>query len=101
MQFSETDIDAMQATTGQPVAITLSGITDKTIQGKFRKNFESVSPYESNVGILHPALTCKTSDLADVTNDHVFLIGGSEYKFNGKPEEHPSGLSLVHLGIKK
>ena len=101
MQFSEIQLDTILEATGQPVAITLAGVPVKTIQGKFRKNFEAVSPYESNVGILHPIVTVKTSDLIGVTNDHVLLIGGVEDKRDGKPEEQPSGFTVVHLGLKK
>lgn len=101
MQFDEADLDAMLAATGEPVAIILNGVTVKTITAKFRKDFLSVSPYESSVGMLQPAITCKTSDLADITTAHIFNVGGVEYKFDGKPEEKPSGLSLVHLAVKK
>lgn len=101
MQFAASDIDAMLSITGEPVEIRLSGVLVKTITGKFRKNYESVSPYESNVGMLTPAVTVKTSDLSGVTNAHSFIVQGVEYKFDGKPEAKPSGLSLVRLGLKK
>lgn len=100
MQFTATDLDTMLEVTGQPVTIKLSGVTVKVIQGKFRKNFESVSSYESTSGILLPVVLCKTSDLEGITSSHVFEIDGKEYKFDGKPEEQPSGLTKVPLGVR-
>jgi hypothetical protein len=101
MQFDPSDIDTILASTGEPVEVQFGGVTVKTIQAKFRKNFQSVSPYESNVGILLPAFTCKSSDLVGVDNNHTFLIQTKEYKLDGKPEEQPSGFTLVKLGLKK
>ena len=101
MQFDDSDLDTMLDATGEPVAIQLAGATVKTIQAKFRKNYEEVSPFEANIGKLNPAMTCKTSDLAGITNAHVFLIEGTEYKFDGKPNDQPSGLSMVKLGVKR
>jgi hypothetical protein len=100
MSFSDADLDTILEATGEPVVIQLAGSQVRTIQGKFRKNFETLSPYESNVGILHPVVTCKTSDLVGVTNAHSFVISGTEYKFDGKPEEQPSGFTKVYLGVK-
>lgn len=100
MMFSPEDLDTILDATGEPVIIMFGGVQVKAIQGKFRKNFETMSPYESNVGILHPVVTCKTSDLVGVTNAHSFVIGGIEYKYNGKPEEQPSGFTKVFLGVK-
>lgn len=100
MQFSTEDIDTILEATGEPVVIQFGGVDVKIIRGKFRKNFASISPYESSVGILHPAVICKTSDLADIDNSYVFIIQGKEYKFDGKPEELPNGLTHVKLGAK-
>lgn len=99
--FSDADLDIILAATGEQVTVKLNGVTVKTIQGKFRKDFVDVSPYESNVGTLKPAVTVKTSDLVGVTNAHSFLICGTEYKYDGKPEEKTSGFTLVKLGLKK
>jgi hypothetical protein len=101
MPFADTDLDAMLAATGEPVVILLSGVTVSTITGKFRKNYVDVSPYESHVGILKSVFLCKTSDLAGITNDHYFNIQGVDYRFDGKPEDEPTGLTKVKLGIKK
>ncbi len=101
MQFAATDLDTMLEATGEQVTIKLNGATVKTIQGKFRKDYLDVSPFEANVGILKPAVTVKTSDLTGVTSAHVFEIQGTEYKLDGKPEDKPSGLTLVKLGLKK
>ena len=101
MPFTDEDLDSILEETGEPIGITLAGVTVETIQGKFRKNFVSESPFQSQVGALHPVVTLKTSDLARVTNEHVFLIQGTEYKKDGKPEELPSGFTTVHLGVKK
>ncbi len=100
MSFTSADLDTILAATGEDVTITLSGGTVKTIKGKFRKNFQTASPYQMEVGLLSPAVMVKTSDLAGVTSAHVFVIRGVEYKFNGKPEEEPSGFSRVHLAKK-
>lgn len=103
MQFAEADLDAMLAAVGEPFDIILDGVKVKDITAKFRKDFLAVSPYETNLGKLEPALMCKTSVLADVTTAHVFRrrFDGVDYKFDGKPEDKPSGLTLVHLGVKK
>ena len=90
----------MLDTVGESIRIT-DGISVKTIRGKFRKNFQSVSPYESNVGILLPAFTCKSADMAGVSNAAVYRIQSVDYKLDGKPEEQPSGFTLVKLGLKK
>jgi len=100
MQFTEDELDTILEATGEQIAITLAGTTVLSPWGKFRKNYESISPYESNVGVLHPAVTVKTSILAGLTNEHVFLIRGVEYKRDLKPEEQPSGFTVVHLGKK-
>lgn len=100
MQFSDADLDTILEATGEPVVIRLNGVAVKTITGKFRKNFETLSPYESNVGILHPVVLFKTSDLVGITNAHSFTIGGTEYKYDGKPEEQPSGFTKVPLGVR-
>lgn len=100
MQFTEDELDTILETTGEQIAITLAGSVVLTPWGKFRKNYESVSPFESNVGVLHPVVTVKTSVLSGITNSHVFLIRSIEYKFDGKPEEQPSGFTVVHLGKK-
>jgi len=99
--FSAADLDTILEATGELIDIKLNGVTVKSPRMKFRKDYESVSPYESNVGILHPAGLCKTSDLAGITNAHVFVVQGVEYKYDGKPEDKPSGFTLVKLGAKK
>lgn len=100
MSFTGPDMDVILAATGEDVIITDTG-GSKTIRAKFRKNFQSVSPYESNVGILLPAFTCKTSDLVGMTNAAVFTARSVDYKLDGKPEELPSGFTIVKLGLKK
>ena len=99
MQFDPADMDTMLAATGEAIQIT-DGASIKTITGKFRKNFESVSPFETSAGVLHPAFTCKSSDMAGVSNAAVFRIQGIDYKRDGQPEEQPSGFTLVKLGLK-
>jgi hypothetical protein len=100
MQFSPDDMDSILSAVGESIQIT-DGLAVKTITGKFRKNFQSVSPYETTVGILLPAFTCKTADMAGVSNAAVFRIQSVDYKLDGKPEEQPSGFTLVKLGLKK
>jgi len=100
MQFTETDLDTMLAATGEPVVISIAGVPVRTIQAKFRKDYLSVSPFETSAGVLQPAITCKTSDLADITGSYTFLAREVEYKLDGKPEDKPSGLTVVRLGKK-
>jgi hypothetical protein len=97
MQFDSADMDLILEATGENITITDAG-GSRIIRGKFRKNFESVSPYESTTGILLPSFLCKTSDLAGVTSRAVYTVAGSSYKLDGKPEEQPSGFTLVKLG---
>ncbi len=101
MQFDADDLDMILDAAGEDVVIKLSGSAIATIQGKFRKNYLDVSPFESSTGILKPVVICKTSDLAGITNNHSFVIQGAEYKFDGKPEELPSGFTHIKLGLKK
>lgn len=98
--FSSDDLDAILDATGEEVIITLSGVTVATINGKFREDYETVSPYESVSGILKPAVLLKTSDLAGITNDHTYVIRGTEYKRDGKPQKRGDGFTLVTLGVK-
>jgi hypothetical protein len=99
--FTEDDLDTILEASGEQIAITLGGVAVSTPWGKFRKNFEPVPGYETSTGILHSIFTMKTSALAGIGNDHVFLIRGIEYKRDGKPVEQPSGFTVVHLGVKK
>lgn len=100
MQFSQDDMDTILEVTGEPIRIT-DGTRTKTIKGKFRKNFQSVSPYESTTGILLPSFICKTSDFSGVSNAAVYRVQGIDYKLDGKPEESPNGFTTVKLGLKK
>ena len=79
----------------------LSGIVVATPWGKFRENFERVSPYESAGGVLSPAITVKSSVAVEINSSNVIRIRGTEYKFDGKPERLPSGFTVIHLGVKK
>lgn len=100
MQFSETDLNIILAATGEKITITDTN-GSKSIIGKFRKNYQSVSPYESNVGLLMPVFTCKTSDIIGVSTAAVFRVRGIDYRLDGKPEDIPTGMTLVKLGLKK
>jgi hypothetical protein len=97
MQFDSADMDTILEATGENITITDAG-GSRIIRGKFRKNFASVSPYESNTGILLPSFLCKTSDLSGATSRAVYTVGGVSYRLDGKPEEQPSGFTLVKLG---
>lgn len=101
MQFDSADIDTMLELTGEDVTIILTGLHVKTIKGKFRKNFLSVSPYEIESGTLSPMVTVKTADLEGIGSNHSFIIQDTEYKYDGKPEDQPSGITIIKLGIKK
>ena len=92
-------MDAMLSVTGEDIIIT-DTTGSRTIRGKFRKNFQSVSPFESVTGVLLPAFLCKSSDMVGVTNAAVFTVQGIDYRYDGKPEEQPDGFTLVKLGVK-
>lgn len=100
MIFTSAQLDTILRTTGEPVTIQLSGVTVATVQGKFRKDYEDISGYETSTGILKPAVLVKTSDMAGITSAHTFVVQGTEYKFDGKPHERADGFTLVKLGLK-
>lgn len=100
MQFDAADIADILAETGEDIIIKLAAVTVKTIRGKFRKDFESVSPFEAGAGTLNPVFMCSTADMADVTSANTFVAGGTEYRLNGKPQELPSGFTRVTLAKK-
>jgi len=97
--FSDTDLDAILAATGEDITITLSGVTIKTIQAKFREDFEEYGT-EGVMGLLKPGALFKPSDLNGVTNDHTYLIRNVEYRRDGKPQRKNDGFILQKLAIK-
>jgi len=97
MNFSSADLDAILAATGQAVTIRLSGVLVKTITGKFRQDYEDLSPYDASVATLIPAVLCKTSDLTGITTNHTFTIGGTAYVVAGQFQARNDGLSLIRL----
>jgi hypothetical protein len=100
MQFASADIAAMLSATGQTISVWRTGVQVKTMVVKFRKDFEVVSPFDSQGGILQPGFICATTDMDGITNNHYFLIDGKEYKYDGKPQELSSGMTHVLLGLK-
>lgn len=100
MKFSPADIAAILEATGEDVVITLDGVAVKTIRAKFRKDFETVSPFEANGGQLDPSFMCATADMIGVTSSNLFTIGGVEYRLNTKPQELASGFTRVILAKK-
>jgi len=100
MQFDPADIAEILDTTGENIIIKLAAATVKTIRAKFRKDFETVSPFEASAGTLNPAFMCSTADLADITSANTFVRSGTEYRMNGKPQELSSGFTRVILAKK-
>lgn len=97
MPLSETDLDAILAATGQSVTIRLSGALVKTITGKFRQDYEDLSPYDASVATLIPVVLVKTSDLTGITTSHTFTIGGTAYVAAGPFQARNDGFSLIRL----
>ncbi|GEM_PF-4841781 len=97
MPFSAVDLDTILAATGKAVEIRLSGVLVKTVQGKFRKDYQDISPYDASVGTPIPAVLVKTSDLVGITTSHTFTISGTAYVAAGPFEERNDGLSLIRL----
>ena len=100
MQFDAADIADILAETGKDIAVMLGVATVKTIRGKFRKDFETLSPYEASAGMLNPSFLCATADMADVTNSNTFVISGVEYRVHTKPQDLSSGFTRVILAKK-
>lgn len=98
--FSETDIDAILAATGEDITITLSGAVVKTIKGKFREDFEELGQ-DGVTGDIKPGALFKPSDLIGITNDHAYIARGVEYKRAGKPQRRNDGFMLQKLGKKQ
>jgi len=80
--------------------VKLAAATVKTIRSKFRKDFETVSPFEASGGQLNPVFMCATADMADITSANTFVRSGTEYRMNGKPQELSSGFTRVILAKK-
>ncbi len=101
MKFTAADIAEILDTTGQDIQVLSGGIaTGQTIRGKFRKDFESVSPFEAGVGQLNPSFMCATAGMAGITGSNTFIVDGIEYRLHGKPQELPSGFTRVTLAKK-
>lgn len=100
MTFSPADIADILAATGEDVGILLDGLPVKTLRGKFRKDFETLSPFEASGAMLNPSFLCATADLADVTSANTFIAGGVEYRLNTKPQDLASGFTRVILAKK-
>lgn len=98
--FSSADLDAILGAAGEDITITLSGVTVKTVRGKFRRDYQNPEGFDGVGGGLQPALLLKTSDLTGITAGHAFLIRGKAYVHDGKPQERNDGLTLVPLGVK-
>lgn len=97
MAFSSADLDAILAATGQTITIRLSGVLVNTIIGKFRQDYEDLSPYDASVATLIPAVLVKTSDLVGITTSHTFTISGTAYVAAGPFQARNDGLSLIRL----
>ncbi len=101
MQFDAADIASILDTTGEDIIVMLGAVTVRTdLRVKFRKDFETVSPFEASGGQLNPAFMCSTADMAGITSANSFIRGGVEYRMHNKPQELPSGFTRVLL-VKK
>jgi hypothetical protein len=100
MQFSPADIADILAATGEDIGIILDGLPVKTLLGKFRRDFETVSPFDANAGMLNPSFLCATADMVGITSAHTFVVGGVEYRMNTKPQDLDSGFTRVIMAKK-
>ena len=97
MAFSSADLDAILAATGQAVEIRLAGVLVKTVQGKFRADYQDETVYDSSVAAPIPAVLVKISDLVGITTSHTFVTGGVTYVAAGPFQARNDGFSLVKL----
>jgi hypothetical protein len=97
MTFTNADMADILAATGEAVVVSLSGVTVKTIQVKFRTDFQALSPYEDTVDTYKPSFLCDPADIADVLTGHVFTARGIDYIINGTPQDLTSGFTRVIL----
>jgi hypothetical protein len=100
MQFDAADITDILDLTGEDITVKLLTVTVKTIRGKFRKDFETVSPFEATAGTLNPSFMCAISDMSGVTSSNTFVIDGVEYRMHTKPQDLASGFTRVILAKK-
>ena len=100
MQFSQIDIADILTATGEDVVVMLDTVEVKTLRAKFRKDFETLSPFEASGAKLNPSFMCATADLDGVTSANSFMVGGSEYRMNTKPQDLASGFTRVILAKK-
>ncbi|TLM66015.1 MAG: hypothetical protein FDZ69_07480 [Deltaproteobacteria bacterium] len=96
MIFADTDLDAfLDAFDALPVLVRLDGVPVKTIRGIWKRRTEFVGT--GGQIVILPSITCKESDLADVTRLHSFEIGDVEYKAYGDFVPRNSGFAQVGL----
>lgn len=101
MKFDGADIADILDATGEDIEVYMLGVpTGQIIRGKFRKDFEVVSPFEASGGQLKPAFLCATADMAAIDSTNTFIIGGIEYRMDTKPQELPSGFTRVMVAKK-
>lgn len=100
MIFSAADITSILDATGEDVTVMLEAVPVKTLRAKFRKDFETLSPFEASGAMLNPSFICATADLEDVTSSNGFMVGGVEYRLNTKPQDLASGFTRVLLAKK-
>lgn len=100
MRFSPADIADILDATGEDIGIVLGTVPVKTMRGKFRKDFETVSPFDANAGKLNPSFLCATADMVGVTSSNGFMVGGVEYQLDTKPQDLASGFTRVILAKK-
>lgn len=99
MPYSDADLDAMlDAFDAKDVLVRLNGVPVKVIRGIWKRRTEFIG--QADQIVILPSITCKESDLEDVTRQHTFEIGGVEYRAYGDFVPRNSGFSQVGL-VKK
>ena len=86
---------------GQPITITLSGTTVKTVTGIFDLNPVTVSPGEMEFLQIDAALTISDTDMVGITSDHHFGVGSKIYRMKGKPRPDGYGFTWIPLSVQK
>lgn len=101
--FSAADLLAMlMATGGETITATLpaTGAT-VVLTARFRDAFETVSPYETDSGIMAPSILIRRCDLPLVTPQHTITVRGVTYRMLGKPSPQNDGFARINLGLKQ
>lgn len=97
--YSEDDLDAMMDAIGTvSVTFTFSGVPVKTVPAIFRRRLAAGSPYDFQEPARHALqIRCKSSDVADITQENSVTIDGEYYQMIGNPVPFNSGFSTIEI----